>query len=78
VDTIVEYYSSDIGLNTKICPLRDQFDSVRLWMGKDPVDPPVPGEPLEKTTSMTLDEFSELMTGEAGQACFDLDFDLFP
>jgi hypothetical protein len=62
----------------QVCPLAAQFDGVLLWMGKNPVYPPLPGVPVEKATSLTVDEFSKLMTGDPSQACFIFNLDMFP
>lgn len=78
VDTIIEYFITDLGPNTRICPVRDQFDGINLWMGKNPWYPPLKGIALEKATSLTLDRFAELMTGNPDEACFDLLVDMFP
>lgn len=77
-DLIVEYYSYDLGVKLQVCPLTHQMSSVRLWMGQDPQYPPPEAVPLEKATSMTLDEFSKLMMGIPSQACFDLKEEMFP
>ena len=84
VDLIVEYYSAydyvkidpTTGL-VRVCPLTDRFQSVEIWLGTDPEHPPLPAMPLEEITSMTLEEFSALMTGEADNACFDLSEEIF-
>jgi hypothetical protein len=76
-DLIVEYYSYDLGAKLQVCPPTDQMDSVRLWMGKDPENPPLEDVPLEKATSMTLKEFSKLMTSDPNTACFDLKEEMF-
>ena len=78
VDMIIEYYIGDIGPKNQICPPREQFNSVRVWMGKNPYQPPLAGQPLEKTTGLTLDEFAKIMTGDPEQACFTFDPDKFP
>lgn len=78
-DTIIEYWIDTLGGKRRICPLQEQFGSVSVWMGKDPVHPPLPGgEPLEKTTSMTLESFAEMMLGDPEKACFDLIVENFP
>jgi hypothetical protein len=78
---IVEYAGRDIIDNAtgvpRVCPLTDQYDTVRLWMGPDPQYPPVDGVPLEQATSMTIDSFSTLMTGNADSACFNLNAEMF-
>jgi len=78
VDLIIEYYSYDLGPNLRICPLTDQVDSVRIWIGKDPEYPPPYVTPLKEGTSLTIEEFANLMTGNPGQACFDLREEAFP
>ena len=47
-----------------------QFDDVRLWIGKDPLYSPGMGTPLEKVTSVTIETFAKLMSGDPNQACF--------
>lgn len=73
-DLIVEYAGHDIIPRTigspEVCPLTAQFEMVWLWMGKDPIYPPLPGVSVEKATDMTLEEFSKLMTGDPDKACF--------
>jgi hypothetical protein len=54
----------------EICPLTAQFDGVWLGMGKDPTNAPEPILPLERATGMTMEEFSQLMTGNHETACF--------
>jgi len=81
-ELIVEYTGYDIMGGTRespqICPLTDQFDSVRLWIGHDPQYPPPSGIPLEDATSLTMEEFSKLITGAAKMACFNLKGEKFP
>lgn len=71
-DLIVQYGGYGIIQGTRICPLKDPYDEVRIWMGKDPENPPGPLRRLEEVTSLTLAEFSALMTGEPAKACFNL------
>lgn len=82
VDLIVEYSGYDLIPRQKssplICPLSTSFDIVRIWMGKDPIYPPLEAAPLEKATLMTLEEFSKLMTGNPDQACFIVNSDVSP
>ncbi len=82
VDMIVEYDGHDIIPRQKgsprVCPLTDQYEGVGLWMGKDPYYPPRGGVPLEKATSMTLQEFADLMTGDPTKACFVINGEVFP
>jgi hypothetical protein len=73
-DLIVQYAGDNIIPGQKgssqVCPLSAQFDSIWLWMGKNPHDPPGFGVPLETVTSLTLNSFSKLMTGDPENACF--------
>jgi hypothetical protein len=82
VELIVEYTGYNITGGTRsspqVCPLTDNFDSVRLWMGPDPQNPPPSGVPLEDATSLTMEEFSKLITGDADMACFNLKGEKFP
>lgn len=60
-----------------VCPLTLPFDHVRIYMGKDPPNPPINGIPLEKATSITLEQFTQLMLGDPQKACFIVNGDLF-
>lgn len=76
-DLIVEYDGDSIipprrGASL-ICPLAVQFDSVRIWLGENPAYPPGPGVPLDEVTSLTVDEFAQLMIGDPDDACFMFD-----
>jgi hypothetical protein len=62
----------------RVCPLTDQSDLVRIWLGKYPYYPPLGGVPLEEATSMTVEEFSALMMADPAKACFNLKSELFP
>lgn len=77
-DLMVEYYSYNLGPNLQVCPLRNQMSSVRVWMGENPVNPPPDAVLLEKATSLTMEEFTELMTGDPNAACFNLNIGAFP
>ncbi|MFZ3080681.1 MAG: hypothetical protein WA109_13455 [Bellilinea sp.] len=69
----------------QLCPLTAPFDHVRLWMGPNPPDPPLTGSPdplergipLEEATSLTIDQFTQLMLGDPQQACFVVNGDSF-
>jgi hypothetical protein len=69
----------------RVCPLTAPFDHVRLWMGPNPPNPPLTGSPdplekgipLEKATSLTIDQFTQLMLGDPEQACFIVNGDVF-
>lgn len=76
-DLIVYYYGEHLGEKPQICPLTDQFDLVRIWMGKDPYNPPKNFSSMESVTSLTMEEFVKLMTGNPEQACFKLNLDAF-
>lgn len=81
VDLMVQYAGDEIipsqkGLS-QVCPQTVQFDSVWLWMGKNPTNPPGKGVPLEKAASMTVDQFSKLITGDPNHACFSFNGNAF-
>ena len=82
VDLIVEYMGHNIIPKQKgspqVCPLTAQFEAVRLWMGKDPYQPPPPAVPLEEATSITMEEFAKSMAGDPGEACIIVNGDVFP
>lgn len=81
VDLIVEYGITNVTPyqnSPRICPITAQFDSVRAWLGKDPYTPPSELVPLEKATSLTIDQFTQLMLGDAEKACFTLKGNAFP
>jgi hypothetical protein len=73
---IVDYMGLDIHSRTprtwEICPVTAQINDVGLWMGKNPYNPPNEGIPLEKAASMSIDEFSTIITGNPDQACLSL------
>jgi len=79
VDMIVEFAGYNVARFIdsvpSICPLKTQFD-IEIWMGKDPIHPPLKAVPLEQATSLTLEGFSKLMIGNPDQACFQLDKNL--
>lgn len=79
-DLIVEYdaYNLIHSKTQSICPLTDPYDSVTIWMGEDPTQPPKEGIPIDKATSLTINEFSDLLTGNPDKACFQLNGNLFP
>ncbi len=59
------------------CPLAVRYDYVDLWMGKNPYYPPLKGVPLDKGTSLTIDDFVKKMTGDSAHSCFTLNVDAF-
>ncbi len=60
-----------------VCPLVLPFDHVRLYLGKNPPNPPSNGTPIEQATSITIDQFTQLMLGDPQKACFVVNGDLF-
>jgi hypothetical protein len=80
VDLIVQYGPAEIFPDTKFraCPRTDPFNSVRLWLGKDPEYPPLEDVPVEEAAALTLETFTELMNEEPETACFTLKTELFP
>ncbi len=61
----------------KICPLTDQFQGVRVYFGKDLANLPGFRVPLEKASSLTLQQFAELITQQSKPACFDISKEAF-
>ena len=80
VDLIAEYAYGEIFPETmfQVCPLIDQYDLVRVWLGEHPESPPFEHVPLEEATTLTMEAFAELMLGEPEEACFELKVDIFP
>jgi hypothetical protein len=78
IDLIASYSGYEPPQSSQLCPFTFPFDSVRLWMGANPPNPPTfPTVPLEKATSLTIDQFSQLMLGDPKDACFTLNWDAF-
>jgi hypothetical protein len=73
-DLIVLFHSPDLpdSSSPKVCPLAARYDYVWIWMGKNFDFPPEKGFPLDKVTSLTIDEFVTLMTGDSDHSCFTL------
>lgn len=79
MDVIYEYQSSDLSVNDlKICPNQDNFNYIRLWLGKNPVNPPFAGVPLVQSTTLTRESFVELLATDANGACFTVNKEAFP
>jgi hypothetical protein len=78
-DFIVMFHSPDGPEPTSPaeCPLTVKYDYIFLWIGKNPPYPPGRGAPLDEATSLTMDEFVNLMTGDPGNSCFNLNIDAF-
>jgi len=77
---IYEEYHPDQPYSPLFCPLTAPFNRVLLWMGPNPPAPPLTGSsriPLEKVTSLTIDQFTRLMLGEPQKACFTFNEDTF-
>lgn len=54
------------------CPATDLFSSVKIYYGKDLENPPFDGLPLGKVTSLTLEQFVDLLKEESGFDCFKI------
>ena len=79
---IIVLYSGDDMVSDRpksplLCPLIAPFDSVRLWMGDNPPNPPFKGISIEKASSIAIDQFTELMLGDPQKACFTVNGELF-
>jgi len=77
-DMIYSYGSYDFGVDLRVCPKSDRFEGISIWMGKNPVNPPLEAVPLEEATTMTRKEFSDLLTSDTDGACFTLNKAAFP
>jgi hypothetical protein len=87
-DLIVQYLANYewVAGSLRICPLTDNAivhgqTGLRIWLGKDPENPPeraIYYYPLEKTASMSIEEFSALLLGDPEKACFNLNLDAYP
>jgi len=78
IDLIALYLGYEPPQSSQLCPFTFPFNHVRLWMGAGPPNPPTfPTVPLEKATSLTIDQFSQLMLGDQKNACFTLNWDVF-
>jgi hypothetical protein len=78
-DLVIQYAGYGlVASDTRICPLIEQFESVRVWLGKNPENPPGKAVPLEEATSLTMEEFSALMADSPEKACFNLKAEAFP
>jgi len=80
-DLIVEYGGYDVTFEKtsfRVCPLIDQQDNVSIWLGENPENPPGDAMPLEDASSITLEEFSKLMTGNSDEVCIYLKEEIFP
>jgi hypothetical protein len=75
---IVHYRGYDMTPDL-FCPLTARFDFVRLWIGRNPPNTPsFETVSIEKATSLTMDQFTKLMTGDSKKACFKLKSEMFP
>lgn len=62
-----------------LCPLIAQFEHIELWMGPNPpLLPSFDANSLEVATSLTMDQFTQLMLGDPKQACFTIKGEVFP
>jgi hypothetical protein len=77
-DMIYSYWSYDFGVNLRVCPNSDHFEGISIWMGKNPINPPLETVPLEKATTMTREEFAKLLTSDTNGVCFLLNKAAFP
>lgn len=82
LDLIAEYSGYNMIMDRprspRVCPLTVPFDFVRLWMGERPLDPiGFNTVPLEEATSLTIEQFTQLMMGDPQQACFIVNGDVF-
>lgn len=81
-DLIADYSVLDSSLerhvSPRLCPLVAPFDFVRIWIGPNPpYAPSFHTETLKKATSLTIEQFIELMLGDPEDACFIIDASVF-
>ncbi len=80
---LIAFYSgynmiADRPRSPRVCPLTDPFDHVQLWMGENPPhQPSFETVSLEEATSLTIEQFTQLMLGDPQQACFVVNGDVF-
>jgi len=81
LDLIVNYGDPEIRLGEfiTVCPNKDDFEGVSIWLGKSPSYPPLPTQdgPLEQVTSFTPERFRDFLLLGPG-ACFDLKASAIP
>jgi hypothetical protein len=76
---LIVHYSGYNMTPESFCPSTAPFDHVRLWMGNNPPDTPsFETIPLEKATSLTMDQFTRLMKGDPKKACFTVKGEISP
>ena len=81
INLILEYSSHPInslskeGNTVDVCPITDQFEGVNIWLGKEPINPPVLGFPLENVSPFSVKEFYDVIVINNG--CFSLDASKF-
>lgn len=79
---VVFYFrgESKEGKLIQVCPLTDKFSAIDTLFGYNPVtyrSKGIFGMPMEKVTSLDIDNFYELMIQDNGSACFDLDSEAY-
>jgi len=84
LDLIIEYFSfKDTKIKSinsfRLCPLIDQYETLTIWLGKEPEYPPLSAMQIEEATSISLIEFSDLIKGDPNKACVEIPQDvMFP
>lgn len=81
-DLVTEYVGYNIIEGTRekpnVCVPAVQYDSVRVWLGKNPPNLPSEGVPLSEATQLDMEEFSNLLLGQPENACITFDGKVFP
>lgn len=81
-DLVTEYVGYNIIEGTRekpnVCLLAVQYDSVRVWLGKNPPNLPSEGIPLSEATQLDMEEFSNILLGQPENACITFDGEVFP
>jgi hypothetical protein len=76
---LIVHYSGYNMIPEAFCPLTAPFDHVRLWIGPNPPNTPsYETTSLDKATSLTMDQFTQLMLGDPKKACFSVKEEVNP
>jgi len=79
---VINYYGGSVNpsSNTHLCPLvNHQIEQTKIWLGRVLIDNPqrIKGIDLGELTTLSIDKFYALMTGDPKNACVNLNFSKF-
>ena len=76
---LIIHYSGYNMTPESFCPLTAPFDHVRLWIGPNPPDmPSFETVSLEESTTLTMEQFTQLIMGDPKKACFSVKGEVSP